>query len=213
MHCRTWCQLRPHDSSGLLGRDLVTFDAGFIVVFDRALHQFLHITQLLKTSELFVREIDFETRLADDARCCGHPFNRLSLRRTELEGRLKEAKAILLLISNPEAKAMSRFHDIKLSAGIDLNYVSEGKILHSQLRAQVASMGVTVNMLMNVVVLMRSIFSLNRASLVVWWFFYFLLPETKRKTLKEIETLFSNNTTRHGKVETKAWKIQPTSSV
>ncbi|KAE8697293.1 hypothetical protein F3Y22_tig00110621pilonHSYRG00031 [Hibiscus syriacus] len=141
-----------------------------------------------------------------------------------MEGRLKDCKAILLLISNTEEEAESRFHDIKLAAGIDPNCVSEvvkptninhvqGGLLRSHgciVPKYFLSTGVAVNKLMNAIVSMSfisiyeaitiggALFMFAGISVVAWLFFYLLLPETKGRTLEEIETLFSKNTTLNG---------------
>ncbi|GMI67280.1 polyol transporter 6, polyol/monosaccharide transporter 6 [Hibiscus trionum] len=100
-----------------------------------------------------------------------------------------------------------------------ITWVYSSEIFPLRLRAQGASIGVAVNRMMNAIVSMSFIsiykaitiggafFMFAGVSLLAWWFFYFLLPETKGKTLEEIETLFGNNTTRHGN---QGLEIQPT---
>ncbi|XP_039056939.1 probable polyol transporter 6 [Hibiscus syriacus] len=102
-----------------------------------------------------------------------------------------------------------------------ITWVYSSEIFPLKLRAQGASIGVAVNRLMNAVVSMSFIsiyeaitiggafFIFAGVSVVAWWFFYFLLPETKGRTLEEIETLFSKNTARHGNP---SLEIQPTSN-
>ncbi|GMI98000.1 polyol transporter 6, polyol/monosaccharide transporter 6 [Hibiscus trionum] len=100
-----------------------------------------------------------------------------------------------------------------------ITWVYSSEIFPLRLRAQGASMGVAVNRLMNAIVSMSFIsiykaitiggafFMFAGVSVVAWWFFFFLLPETKGKTLEEIETLFSKNTTKH---ENQGLEIQTT---
>lgn len=72
-----------------------------------------------------------------------------------------------------------------------------------KLRAQGVSIGVAVNRSMNAAVSMSFIsiykaltiggafFMFAGISVIAWVFFYFLVPETKGKTLEEMETLFT----------------------
>ncbi|KAB2055625.1 hypothetical protein ERO13_A11G044000v2 [Gossypium hirsutum] len=101
-----------------------------------------------------------------------------------------------------------------------ITWVYSSEIFPLRLRAQGASIGVAVNRLMNAIVSMSFIsiykaitiggafFMFAGVSLVAWWFFFFLLPETKGKSLEEIEILFTKNT-RH---ENQGLEIQPTTS-
>ncbi|MBA0617001.1 hypothetical protein Godav_026480 [Gossypium davidsonii] len=101
-----------------------------------------------------------------------------------------------------------------------ITWVYSSEIFPLRLRAQGASIGVAVNRLMNAIVSMSFIsiykaitiggafFMFAGVSLVAWWFFFFLLPETKAKSLEEIEILFTKNT-RH---ENQGLEIQPTTS-
>ncbi|XVF15735.1 hypothetical protein REPUB_Repub09cG0181300 [Reevesia pubescens] len=87
-----------------------------------------------------------------------------------------------------------------------ITWVYSSEIWPLKLRAQGASVGVAVNRLMNAVVSMSFIsiykaitiggafFMFAGIALVAWWFFFFLLPETKGKSLEEIESLFCKNT-------------------
>ncbi|KAF2302270.1 hypothetical protein GH714_033941 [Hevea brasiliensis] len=213
-----------------------------------------------------------------------------------MQGRLGEAKKILLLISNSKEEAEARFRDIKVAVGIDENcnedfvnlpkkthgegawkelllrptpavrvgrrrllltstagivasltvlascltiveyhtgrkllwalslsiiatyvfvaffniglapvtWVYSSEIFPLKLRAQGYSIGVAVNRLMNATISM-SFISLYKAitiggaffmfagvSVIAWFFFYFLFPETKGRSLEELELLFSN---------------------
>lgn len=77
------------------------------------------------------------------------------------------------------------------------------EIFPLKLRAQGVSIGVAVNRSMNAVVSMSFIsiykaltiggafFMFASISVIAWVFFYFLVPETKGKTLEEMETLFT----------------------
>lgn len=88
-----------------------------------------------------------------------------------------------------------------------ITWVYSSEIFPLKLRAQGASIGVAVNRLMNATVSMSFIsiyeaitiggafFMFGGIAIVAWWFFYFLLPETKGKSLEEIETLFSRKKT------------------
>ncbi|MBA0768987.1 hypothetical protein Gotri_017756 [Gossypium trilobum] len=101
-----------------------------------------------------------------------------------------------------------------------ITWVYSSEIFPLRLRAQGASIGVAVNRLMNAIVSMSFIsiykaitiggafFMFAGVSLVAWWFFFFLLPETKGKSLEEIEILFTKNP-RH---ENQGLEIQPTTS-
>ncbi|XWS29313.1 hypothetical protein CRYUN_Cryun24cG0018300 [Craigia yunnanensis] len=101
-----------------------------------------------------------------------------------------------------------------------ITWVYSSEIFPLKLRAQGASIGVAVNRLMNATVSMSFIsiykaitiggvfFMFAGVSVVAWWFFFFLLPETKGKSLEQIETLFSRNP----KPKTEGIEIQPLSN-
>ncbi|KAF9609420.1 hypothetical protein IFM89_016220 [Coptis chinensis] len=83
-----------------------------------------------------------------------------------------------------------------------ITWVYSSEIWPLRLRAQGASMGVAVNRLMNATISISFIslyeritiggafFMFTGVAIVAWIFFYFLLPETKGRTLEEIELLF-----------------------
>ncbi|XP_010531022.1 PREDICTED: probable polyol transporter 6 [Tarenaya hassleriana] len=84
-----------------------------------------------------------------------------------------------------------------------ITWVYSSEVFPLKLRAQGASLGVAVNRVMNATVSM-SFLSLSNAittggvfflfagvSAVAWNFFFFLIPETKGKSLEDIEMLFS----------------------
>lgn len=87
-----------------------------------------------------------------------------------------------------------------------ITWVYSSEIFPLKLRAQGASIGVAVNRVMNAVVSMSfisiykaitiggSFFMFAGISVLAWGFFYFFLPETKGKSLEEMEVLFSKNT-------------------
>ncbi|XP_030975619.1 probable polyol transporter 6 [Quercus lobata] len=87
-----------------------------------------------------------------------------------------------------------------------ITWVYSSEIFPLKLRAQGASIGVAVNRVMNAVVSMSfisiykaitiggSFFIFAGISVLAWGFFYFFLPETKGKSLEEMEVLFSKNT-------------------
>ncbi|KAF2302284.1 hypothetical protein GH714_033984 [Hevea brasiliensis] len=85
-----------------------------------------------------------------------------------------------------------------------VTWVYSSEIFPLKLRAQGYSIGVAVNRLMNATISM-SFISLYKAitiggaffmfagvSVIAWFFFYFLFPETKGRSLEELELLFSN---------------------
>lgn len=84
-----------------------------------------------------------------------------------------------------------------------ITWVYSAEIFPLKLRAQGVAIGVAVNRLMNATISMTFI-SLYKAitiggafflfagmAVIAWWFFYFLCPETKGKSLEEMEALFS----------------------
>ncbi|KAF3533816.1 hypothetical protein DY000_02036417 [Brassica cretica] len=86
-----------------------------------------------------------------------------------------------------------------------ITWVYSSEVFPLKLRAQGASLGVAVNRVMNATVSM-SFLSLTKAittggaffmfagvAAVAWNFFFFLLPETKGKSLEEIEALFQRD--------------------
>ncbi|KAF7828834.1 putative polyol transporter 3 [Senna tora] len=86
-----------------------------------------------------------------------------------------------------------------------VTWVYSSEIFPLKLRAQGASIGVAVNRAVNAVVSMTFI-SINKAitiggtffmfaavSAIAWAFFFFFLPETKGRSLEEMETLFTKN--------------------
>ena len=88
-----------------------------------------------------------------------------------------------------------------------VTWVYASEIFPLKLRAQGASIGVAVNRVMNAVVSM-SFISIYKAitiggtfymfagiSAMAWVFFFLFFPETKGRSLEEIEMLFSKNTT------------------
>ncbi|OMO84351.1 Sugar/inositol transporter [Corchorus olitorius] len=102
-----------------------------------------------------------------------------------------------------------------------VTWVYSAEIFPLKLRAQGYSIGVAVNRLMNAVISMSFIsiykaitiggtfFMFAGISVVAWWFFYFLAPETKGKSLEEIEALF----TRSARAKDEGVEIQPGNSV
>ncbi|KAJ7952978.1 Polyol transporter like [Quillaja saponaria] len=85
-------------------------------------------------------------------------------------------------------------------------WVYSSEIFPLKLRAQGASIGVAVNRITNAAVSMSFIsiyhaitiggafFMFAGIAVVAWLFFFFFLPETKGKSLEEMEKLFSKNT-------------------
>ncbi|CDY67098.1 BnaCnng53530D [Brassica napus] len=86
-----------------------------------------------------------------------------------------------------------------------ITWVYSAEVFPLKLRAQGASLGVAVNRVMNATVSM-SFLSLTKAittggaffmfagvAAVAWNFFFFLMPETKGKSLEEIEALFQRD--------------------
>ncbi|KAF8014246.1 hypothetical protein BT93_H0167 [Corymbia citriodora subsp. variegata] len=105
------------------------------------------------------------------------------------------------------------------SVGIaPVTWVYSSEIFPLKLRAQGMGIGVAVNRLMNAVISMSflsisnamtiggSFFMFAGISVLALGFFYFLLPETKGKSLEEIEMLF---TRRNSKAMNKGIEIQP----
>lgn len=92
-----------------------------------------------------------------------------------------------------------------------VTWVYSSEIFPSRLRAQGHSIGVAVNRMMNAVVSMSFIsiykaitiggafFMFAGVSVLAWLFFFFLLPETKGRTLEEMEEIFSRRRRRSGK--------------
>lgn len=86
-----------------------------------------------------------------------------------------------------------------------ITWVYSSEIFPLKLRAQGASIGVAVNRVMNATVSMSfisiykaitiggSFFMFAGISVLAWVFFYISLPETKGKSLEEMEMLFSKN--------------------
>ena len=84
-----------------------------------------------------------------------------------------------------------------------VTWLYSSEIFPLKLRAQGVSIGVAVNRSMNAAVSMSFIsiykaltiggafFMFAGISVIAWLFFYFLVPETKGKTLEEMETLFT----------------------
>ena len=84
-----------------------------------------------------------------------------------------------------------------------VTWLYSSEIFPLKLRAQGVSIGVAVNRSMNAAVSMSFIsiykaltiggafFMFADISVIAWLFFYFLVPETKGKTLEEMETLFT----------------------
>ncbi|KAL9327753.1 hypothetical protein ACSQ67_002756 [Phaseolus vulgaris] len=90
-----------------------------------------------------------------------------------------------------------------------VTWVYSSEIFPLKLRAQGASIGVAVNRLTNAAI-STSFISIYKAitiggaffmfagiSVLAWLFFYFCLPETKGKSLEEMEMLFSKKSTRN----------------
>lgn len=86
-----------------------------------------------------------------------------------------------------------------------ITWVYSSEIFPLRLRAQGMSIGVAVNRLMNATISMTFIsiykgitiggtfFLFGGLAVLAWGFFYFLLPETKGRSLEEMEVLFSRN--------------------
>lgn len=110
-----------------------------------------------------------------------------------------------------------------------VTWVYSSEIFPLRLRAQGMSLGVAVNRLMNATISVSFIsiyeaitiggafFLFAGISVVAWFFFYFFLPETKGRTLEEMEMLFSRskkgkngsgNGTENGDIE-----IQPRNNI
>lgn len=101
-----------------------------------------------------------------------------------------------------------------------ITWVYSSEIFPLKLRAQGVSIGVAVNRLMNATISMSflsiskaitiggSFFMFASISIVAWFFFFFLMPETKGRSLEEMEKIFSKGS--------KPWKadveMQPTTS-
>lgn len=104
-----------------------------------------------------------------------------------------------------------------------VTWVYSSEIFPSRLRAQGHSIGVAVNRVMNAVVSMSFIsiykaitiggafFMFGGISVLAWVFFFFFLPETKGRTLEEMEDIFSKK----GAIEpsTASIEIQPKDNV
>ncbi|KAL7231981.1 hypothetical protein ACSBR2_010072 [Camellia fascicularis] len=88
-----------------------------------------------------------------------------------------------------------------------VTWVYSSEIFPSKLRAQGHAIGVAVNRLMNATISM-SFLSVSKAmttggaffmfagmSVLAWFFFYFFLPETKGRTLEDMEAIFSKRST------------------
>lgn len=102
-----------------------------------------------------------------------------------------------------------------------ITWVYSSEIFPLKLRAQGVSIGVAVNRLMNATVSMSfisiykaitiggSFFMFAGISIVAWLFFFFLMPETKGRSLEEMEKIFSKGSKpwRKGDVE-----MQPTTT-
>lgn len=94
-----------------------------------------------------------------------------------------------------------------------VTWVYSSEIFPLKLRAQGMAIGVAVNRFMNALISMTFIsiyeaitiggafFMFCGISAVAWFFFYFLLPETKGKSLEEIEALFSKGSKPSADVE------------
>ncbi|KAK6258376.1 hypothetical protein SCA6_012850 [Theobroma cacao] len=101
-----------------------------------------------------------------------------------------------------------------------VTWVYSAEIFPLKLRAQGVGIGVAVNRVMNATVSMSfisiykaitiggSFFMFAGIAVVAWWFFFFLLPETKGRSLEEIETLFTRKT----KPKKEGLEIQPRSN-
>ncbi|KAL5752715.1 hypothetical protein ACOSP7_022911 [Xanthoceras sorbifolium] len=84
-----------------------------------------------------------------------------------------------------------------------ITWVYSSEIFPLKLRAQGMAIGVAVNRMMNAIISMTFIsvykaitiggafFMFAGIAVIAWWFFYFLLPETKGKSLEEMESLFT----------------------
>ncbi|KAJ8764551.1 hypothetical protein K2173_006291 [Erythroxylum novogranatense] len=95
-----------------------------------------------------------------------------------------------------------------------VTWVYSSEIFPLKLRAQGYSLGVAVNRLMNATVSMTFIslyeaitiggafFMFSGIGLVAWFFFFFLFPETKGRSLEEMEELFSKGSrARHERMQ------------
>nr|VDC84288.1 unnamed protein product [Brassica rapa] len=107
-----------------------------------------------------------------------------------------------LVLSIVSAYSFVAFFSIGLGP---ITWVYSSEVFPLKLRAQGASLGVAVNRVMNATVSM-SFLSLSKAittggaffmfagiAAVAWNFFFFLMPETKGKSLEEIEALFQRD--------------------
>lgn len=103
-----------------------------------------------------------------------------------------------------------------------ITWVYSSEIFPLRLRAQGMSIGVAVNRLMNATISMTFIsiykaitiggtfFLFGGLAVLAWGFFYFLLPETKGRSLEEMEVLFSRNrnkTSGNGDIEVQTRNI------
>ncbi|CAE6155730.1 unnamed protein product [Arabidopsis arenosa] len=123
-----------------------------------------------------------------------------------------------LVLSIVAAYSFVAFFSIGLGP---ITWVYSSEVFPLKLRAQGASLGVAVNRVMNATVSM-SFLSLTSAittggaffmfagiAAVAWNFFFFLLPETKGKSLEEIEALFQRD---GDKIEMKEDDALPTTT-
>ncbi|XP_058080785.1 probable polyol transporter 6 [Magnolia sinica] len=94
-----------------------------------------------------------------------------------------------------------------------ITWVYSSEIFPLRLRAQGASIGVGVNRLMNGIISMTfislykaitiggSFFLFAGMSVLAWLFFYFFLPETKGRSLEEMEEIFGRRTSSRDEIE------------
>ncbi|KAF5189803.1 Polyol transporter [Thalictrum thalictroides] len=119
---------------------------------------------------------------------------------TTVEHHFKEKLTWALGLSICSVYTFAAFYSIGLSP---ITWVYSSEIFPLKLRAQGVSIGVAVNRAMNATVSM-SFISLYKAitiggafylftviSILAWIFFYFFLPETKGRSLEEIEIIFN----------------------
>lgn len=117
-------------------------------------------------------------------------------------GRSEETVIWALALSIAATYIFIAFYSIGLGP---ITWVYTSEIFPLKLRAQGASIGVAVNRVMNAAISMSflsiseaittggSFFMFSGVAIVAWLFFFFLFPETKGKSLEEIEALFSRN--------------------
>ncbi|PIA52578.1 hypothetical protein AQUCO_01000450v1 [Aquilegia coerulea] len=82
------------------------------------------------------------------------------------------------------------------SSGLSpITWVYSSEIFPLKLRAQGASIGVAVNRAMNAtpITIGGAFYLFTGVSVLAWIFFYFFLPETKGRSLEEIEKVFGRN--------------------